>query len=150
MRSFCGFPPKSTMIPNMIKPIKAITLMLENQNSSSPNTLIPRKFTRKTGVEESVKAEDGQGLLTQEDKDNHPNPYRNAFGPVVDNNACPTHFSSYDIKTPATTSKARLIGYHALTCCIDVIRSNDEVFHEVVPPQRETHAARVLRSGICI
>lgn len=38
--------------------------------------------------------------------------------------------------------------YQALTCCIDVIRSNDEVFHKVVPPQRETHAVLVVRQSI--
>jgi hypothetical protein len=36
-------------IPIKIKPIKAITLMLENQNSSSPNTRTPRRFMKKTG-----------------------------------------------------------------------------------------------------
>ena len=95
-----------------------------------------------------MKAEDGKRLLTQEDKDNHPNPYRYAISPVVDNNSCPMHFSLYDLKTLATARKARLIANHALTCRIYVVWSNNEVFHKVVPPQRETHAERVVRSSI--
>lgn len=36
-------------IPIKIKPIKVRTLMLENQNSSSPNTRTPRRLMKKTG-----------------------------------------------------------------------------------------------------
>jgi len=141
MRSCWGFPPKSTMIPNIIRAIKAITLMLENQNSSSPNTLTPRKLTRKTEIEYLVKAEDRkETILTQEDKDGHPDPYRYGGGPVVDNNACPRHVSSYGTKTLANRGP-KLTEYHDLTCCINVIRGNNEVFHKIVPSQREAHAA---------
>jgi len=67
IRSCLGLPPRSMMIPRnilrcrvsamgaesgvpmKIKPIKARTLILENQNSSSPNTRTPRRLTKKTG-----------------------------------------------------------------------------------------------------
>ena len=39
-------------IPIKIRPIKARTLMLENQNSSSPNTRTPRRLMKKTGGRE--------------------------------------------------------------------------------------------------
>jgi len=36
-------------VPIKIKPIKAMTLILENQNSSSPKTRTPRRLMKKTG-----------------------------------------------------------------------------------------------------
>lgn len=138
------------MIPNIIKAIKEITLMLENQNSSSPNTLTPRKLTRKTEVGHSVKVEDrDKTVLTQEDTDDHPDPYRYDLGPVVDNNACQGMLvvRYQDTRRPKrhttrpVVNGARLTEYHDLTRCINVIRSNNEVFQKVVPSQRETHTA---------
>jgi hypothetical protein len=49
LRLLMGATNMGSDIPIKIKPIKARTLMLENQNSSSPNTRTPRRLMKKTG-----------------------------------------------------------------------------------------------------
>jgi len=95
-------------IPIKIKPIKARTLMLENQNSSSPNTRTPRRLMKKTGGEEVSYRSGIRGEVerTEGDEDDHP-------------------YANVDFATTIPVLEDSTSG-------VDVVGGDDEVLHEVV------------------